>query len=342
MSNLVIVAIPNEDDYVWKISSEKVPHMTILFLGEVTEVPYVTRIVEFVEHAVKTSVDRFGLEVDYRGTLGEDQADVLFFDMKWSEWLVDWRSQLLKDNNIFKAYNSTTQFDEWHPHLTLGYPESPAKEDTREYPGIHFVNFDKIAVWYGDYAGPEFPLTYPDYGLEVAMSTTAEKAEAGAARVNELFHFGVKGMKWGVRKERSSPKPGETEATTKTTRRGKASIKVAGGKGVAAHPDAVAAKVANRKAKKSGVNSLSNQELQALITRMNMEQQLTRLQGPSDFRKAVNFTTKTMNSQEGKLAIGAIKTGGKLAARTELGQTYIKSATKMMGPTMQAVLKARK
>ena len=32
-SNLVIVAIPDENDRVWKISSEKVPHLTVLVPG---------------------------------------------------------------------------------------------------------------------------------------------------------------------------------------------------------------------------------------------------------------------------------------------------------------------
>jgi 2'-5' RNA ligase len=342
MSNLVIVAIPSEDDYVWKISSEKVPHMTILFLGEVTEVPYVTKIVEFVEHAVKTSVNRFGLEVDHRGTLGIDQADVLFFDMKWSEWLIDWRAQLLKDNNIFKAYNSVAQFPEWNPHLTLGYPESPAKEDTREYPGIHWVNFDKIAVWYGDYVGPEFQLTDKDYyPMEVMMSTTAEKAAAGADRVAELLHFGVKGMKWGVRKERTSDN-GEVSVETKVRRHGKTAIKTSGGREAEAHPDAIAAKVARQKVKKSGVNSLSNAELQQLIQRMNMEQQLGRLQGPNDFKKAVQFVDKSLNSTEGKLAISAVKTGVKLGAQTELGQQYVSTMTKAMGPTGSILLSSLK
>lgn len=34
MANWAIVAIPEERDPVWKYSSEKVPHMTLLFLGE--------------------------------------------------------------------------------------------------------------------------------------------------------------------------------------------------------------------------------------------------------------------------------------------------------------------
>ncbi len=78
MNNLVIVAIPAEDDYVHKISSEKVPHCTLLFLGEAIN-PNLLRIAQFLQHAVTiTELGPFGLDVDYRGVLGEDKADVLF------------------------------------------------------------------------------------------------------------------------------------------------------------------------------------------------------------------------------------------------------------------------
>ena len=107
MSNLVIVAIPAEDDPVWKVSSEKVPHMTILFLGEaaVTE-----QMAGFLLHAANTSLTRFGLDVDRRGTLGEDQADVLFFQDDWElPRLREFRAQLLKETSIRTAYDSAPQ-----------------------------------------------------------------------------------------------------------------------------------------------------------------------------------------------------------------------------------------
>jgi hypothetical protein len=73
----------------------------------------------------------------------------------------------------------------------------------------------------------------------------SDKAVAGE---EFLEHFGVKGMKWGVRKDRVS-----TNVST---------LKVAGSK---------------QKLKKSGTDSLSNKELQDLATRMNLEVQVNRL-----------------------------------------------------------------
>jgi hypothetical protein len=67
-----------------------------------------------------------------------------------------------------------------------------------------------------------------------------------------LEHFGVKGMKWGVRKNRSG----------------------------SASEDAQRADAARKKIKtEGGTKALSNKELQDLVTRMNLEQQYSTLTG---------------------------------------------------------------
>lgn len=172
MSNVVIVALPSEDDYVNKISSEKVAHMTLLFLGDMSKVQNLDKILDFTEHAANEMLKRFSMEVDHRGVLGPDQADVLFFKKtRWSgfECINSFRLALLQENNIRTAYDSVQgQFDEWIPHLTLGYPATPANPDDRDYPGFWSVNFDRIAVWIKDFEGVEFLLkSYDD--AEVMM-----------------------------------------------------------------------------------------------------------------------------------------------------------------------------
>jgi 2'-5' RNA ligase len=166
MPNLVIVALPTEDDYVNQISSEKVAHMTLLFLGDMSKVQNLTKIIDFTKHAADIMLTQFDMEVDRRGVLGPDLADVLFF--KKSKYggfkdINDFRSALLQNNNIRTAYDSVQQFDGFIPHLTLGYPTSPAKPDKRDYPGFWSVRFDRIAVWMKDFAGIEFPLKSYDY-----------------------------------------------------------------------------------------------------------------------------------------------------------------------------------
>lgn len=97
------------------------------------------------------------------------------------------------------------------------------------------------------------------------MNTT----ETGEQAVNQIFHFGVKGMKWGIRRERDSSGPVKT--TVSKTRRGKVEISTTGGGKSSASVDAVRAAQASQKLKVSGIKSLSNQELQALTKRAELE-----------------------------------------------------------------------
>lgn len=210
MSNLVIVAIPEEDDRVWKVSSEKVPHLTLLYLGDSNAVDNLQQIVEFVEHAATTTLNRFYLPVDRRDVLGADDADVLFFKKGRYDFkaIRDFRATLLQDNNIKTAYDKATQIEgPWLPHLTLGYPATPANPMPDNW-GEKFYNveFTKIAVWVSDYDGPEFLLKDwwdEQESLETAPGDFAmsDVTKTGEEVVAALFeHSGVKGMKWGVRK----------------------------------------------------------------------------------------------------------------------------------------------
>jgi 2'-5' RNA ligase len=222
MSNLVIVAIPEEMDRTWKISSEKVPHLTLLFLGDEANAD-TQQIVEFVEHAVTQSEHgQFYLDVDRRGTLGPDEADVLFFSKRSFnlKWIKQFRAQLLQNQAIRTAYDSTQQYEEWTPHLTLGYPPpgNPAKPLGPDDHPIYSVCFDRIAVWTTDFDGPEFQLEWPDRDLEgplaVAYSDTQKAALTHyGSREALLEHHGVKGMKWGQRNVDSGV--GGTSHTTK-------------------------------------------------------------------------------------------------------------------------------
>lgn len=313
MSNLVIVAIPNEDDYVHKISSQKIPHITLLFLGEVLKVKNLGKILQFVGHAADQSLTRFGLEVDHRGVLGEDQADVLFFaKTKWSgfDTVKDFRSHLLNDNNIRTAYDSAEQFSEWEPHLTLGYPDTPAKSDNREYPGTRYVEFDRIAAWFGEFEGIEYPLKAHswEWDMAVPMSSTVEAVD------DILTHFGAKGMKWGVRKSRPTGPQG-VSVTDKKKR-----IKTKGGGGHSAHPEAVSSRTIGQIGKKSGLKSLSNKQLQEFNNRLNLEQQTKRLQYESSSppRKFIKSFLKQTGSSSSKEMSNATTALGKKAVMAAL------------------------
>lgn len=268
MSNVVIVAIPEEQDYVWKISSEKIPHVTLLYLDDSSSDHPWGDITAFVEHAAKGLHPLF-LPVERRDTLGDKDADVLFFEKRWGvQLLVDFRSQLLQYAPLRAAYDAIEQKypPEWTPHLTLGYPETPAHEDTREVPGIRYVDINKIAVWTGYYEGPEFRLEHEEDEMELAMA--ASRGESF------LKHYGVKGMKWGVRKDRAS---GVGDSVKKKAAKGAVEVAKTYNKARPKSTDAAEAIRIRRQRHTKGINSLSNQELQALVQRMNLEQQLSTL-----------------------------------------------------------------
>lgn len=304
-SGYAVVAIPSQDDYVWKLSSEKVPHLTLLFLGD--NLSNVDHVVETIKHVADTSLCKFGLDVDHRGVLGDKSADVLFFKNPGYcvKRLEEVRSYLLGDTDILKAYNSTEQFPAWIPHLTMGYPDSPAHPDPRDYPGTTWVTFDRLALWMGEYEGVEFPLKNDEYDSPLAMSNLMAIGE------DFLQHYGVKGMKWGVRRSTDSG-PSAVEVRTRPGRR----VKTSGGKRHPASEDAIRVAKTRQLAKKSTTDSLSNKELQELINRMNLEQQYKRLNGGSTLERGTKMV---------KTLIGIGRTGKEAA---DLGSTLLKDITK--------------
>lgn len=103
---------------------------------------------------------------------------------------------------------------------------------------------------------------------------------------DELLHYGVKGMRWGVRKRDTSPQK------VRVIRKPGKALKTKGGENQKASPDAIRAAVAKQKARRSTTDSLSNKELQELVTRMNLEQQYARLDP-----KPVNIGLRFIQSQ---------------------------------------------
>ena len=106
------------------------------------------------------------------------------------------------------------------------------------------------------------------------------------SRENETFeealaHYGVKGMKWGVRKKSyaqvtTSHKPGKR-------------VKATGGQYAGASKDAVRAAELKRRGLKSTTDSLTNKELQEAITRMNLEKQYNSLAGKTLRQRGEKF-----------------------------------------------------
>jgi hypothetical protein len=118
-----------------------------------------------------------------------------------------------------------------------------------------------------------------------------------------LAHYGVKGMRWGVRKTTVSDAGGGKEVKVRAAL-GNRVVVTSGGSKRALSEDATKAAVYRQVAKKSNVRSLSNKELQDLVTRMNLEQQYAQLD-----KKKRDEGRKTVEGifQAGKAAVDVYK-----------------------------------
>lgn len=108
-----------------------------------------------------------------------------------------------------------------------------------------------------------------------------------------LEHYGVKGMKWGVRREHARVSTSQARTVTD-----KAKVKATGGTGHEAHSDAVRVAAKKQRLKKSGVAALSNRELQEVIDRTRLEDQ-ARQAVQSKGRKFVSKKLNTQIDQQG-------------------------------------------
>jgi len=235
-NQLTIVAIPAEYSYAYRMSSEKVPHLTILYIDAADDTQ---QIIEYIRHVVETSLTKFWLQVDHRGLLGDQDADVLFFDKEHVQLITKVRTYMLSNDKVKSAFDRIEQFPEWTPHLTLGYPKTPAKTSIDPRDEENWVEFDKIGIWTGDYEGVIIDLN--------AIPVEAVQQDM-AANVEDFFaHVGVKGMRWGVRKKSAD--------TTNWS------------------PEARSAHNVRTKSKTTGHKSLTNQEIQSYLLRLNLEKQ---------------------------------------------------------------------
>lgn len=144
-----VVLIPAADDPVAAASSQPA-HITMAWLGEASGLSD--------PDALRAAVREYGARADgpisaavkSRGTLGDEDADVVFVE---GEGLAAYREGLVAEAPVAEQMATVEQYPEWTPHVTLGYPDEPAKAD---YAG-ETITFDRIGFWQGD-NHEDFPL----------------------------------------------------------------------------------------------------------------------------------------------------------------------------------------
>lgn len=140
-----VFLIPAEADPIVAASSEPA-HLTTVWMGSMENID------DADLEALKSEVEAYAAGLDGpvvvptagRGVLGDDQADVTFLER--TDALLALRDGLLEGApTAEKLMNAVEQYPEWTPHVTMGYPETPA---LAEYDG-DAVTFDRVGVWIG-------------------------------------------------------------------------------------------------------------------------------------------------------------------------------------------------
>lgn len=126
-----------------------------------------------------------------------------------------------------------------------------------------------------------------------------------------LEHHGVKGMRWGVRRK-ATVGPQEVIISDKRKK-----IKTSGGGGHPAHPDAVKVRTIGQKGKKSGLKSLSDQELNDYARRIQLEQNVKRLQY-NEKSKAHRFVLAAVGRSANQNVDSLAKTGSAAVGKKAL------------------------
>lgn len=131
------------------------------------------------------------------------------------------------------------------------------------------------------------------------MGRSESPSDNGLVVDDFLSHFGIKGMHWGVTRNKPS---GATKVQV-TTQPGKGVTKTTGGEGQSANKDAIRRAKQRQSAKASSTDALSTAQLKDLVQRMQLEQQYKQLveKEPNKFKQgkdAVDTVLSVFNTAQ--------------------------------------------
>ena len=156
-------------------------------------------------------------------------------------------------------------------------------------------------------------------GLVTNFELVDNSLTQGALAVEDILaHHGVKGMRWGVRSRSSRPQG----VTVKDKGR---KLKTSGGKGHPATESAVRARKIGQVGKKSGLKALTDEELNTYARRIQLEQNVARLQYNEKSRGG-KFVDSFLGRQGSQLANKAAQEGSAKAGRSAVNAATRKSA----------------
>lgn len=167
--------------------------------------------------------------------------------------------------------------------------------------GIGAILVDTVKHDSVSFGGVKIDISSDSTGHITGITFSSDTVEHDAITRGEEFleHFGIKGMRWGVR-TRSRGSGGSTSSGSSghnisLDKHGR--MVVDNTKGHGPSQDAMRAAAVKAVAKGSGLHAISNNDLQHLVTRMNLEQQYSRLtEGPSKPTKSAKIIGKTLKN----------------------------------------------
>lgn len=194
-----------------------------------------------------------------------------------------------KDADFTRLSPLRTQYENEVQRMFLDNLHAAAKElgtnasGTKEYGIMEHDDSWDVFVKEVKHAATRVPL---DVEMKIKLTknakghitkvTVVEPAQNGISHdmtVEDIIaHYGVKGMRWGVRKDRPA------QDITIYTRNGKKPI-ARGGKRAANTKDALDTVATRQKSKHSTTHALTNKELEDAVKRMRLEQQYNKLTG---------------------------------------------------------------
>lgn len=148
----IVALIPAEDDPITAASSEPA-HATLVYMGDDASALDRDALLAQVE-AYAAAATPITVPTRERGELGDEGADVVFLEP--TDALLAFRDGILVDA-VGEAHDAVEQYPEWQPHVTLGYPETPAAGDydVEQNPS---VTFDRLGLWMAG-ERTDFPLS---------------------------------------------------------------------------------------------------------------------------------------------------------------------------------------
>lgn len=198
-----IVVVPSDLDPIRLVGDES-KHATLLHFGETATLPSDAKsvLLDLVAQAAQLTMP-FTERICEVSRLGPKTPPALVA-MLSDRYLGQIRNALQVTPQVREYLQNSQQHPQFTPHVTLGYPDYAREEALRALMiSLYRVQFDRISLWWN---GEHYDVPFMDpQDAKVAENDGVNEAGWSDNLVsNFLAHFGIKGMRWGIRRPRGA------------------------------------------------------------------------------------------------------------------------------------------